>query len=176
MTSATLENLLSYSQILVRQKTGSLRASEIPTEFQVSLPMPTLRSGEPGFAFFANATSSLFTSPITHSPPDRWWIVNADNGRLALYALVRVQAFAPEIPLDRVTLPPETRTVAQVVADAEAITQQMNGLAPLFFAGEAGDQEARKALLQKLTIHLTAPMLPSYRALTPDFFAWLEAA
>lgn len=174
MTTATLKNLLTYRQILARQQTGALRTSEIPTEANVSLPMPTLRTGEPGFAFFANKTSNMFTSPVTQSPPDRWWIVNATNGSLALYALSRVLSFAPEISLDRVTLPPERRTVAQVIADTDAIEQQMNALAPLFFAGEPGEKEARETLLQKLKTHLEEPMMPTYRALAPDFFAWLS--
>ncbi|MCW3096892.1 MAG: hypothetical protein JWL77_2510 [Chthonomonadaceae bacterium] len=175
MINATLENLLTYSEVLVRQRAGFLRASEIPVEFLVSLPMPTLRSGEPGFALFAAPTSSAFRQPVEQGPPDRWWTVSAKNGHLLIYAFCRIVPIATETTLDSVTMPPEQRTVAQIREDADAIEQQMNALAPLFFAGEAGEPEPKKTLLELLTRHLKEPVLPYYRALAPDFFAWLGA-
>lgn len=175
MINATFANLLTYSDVLVRQRAGFLRASEIPVEFLVSLPMPTQRCGEPGFALFASPTSSALIQPVEQGPPDRWWAVSAKNGHLLLYAFCRVVPFAGETALDRVTMPAEQRTVAQIREDADAIEQQMNALAPLFFAGEAGEAAARKALLEALTRHLKEPVLPCYRALAPDFFAWLGA-
>lgn len=175
MMTATLENLLTYSDVLVRQRAGFLRASEIPVEFIVSLPMPTLRGGEPGYAFFACPSSNVLIQPVNQNPPDRWWIMSAGNGKLAVYALCRVVSFSPEAHLKRRTMPAEQRTVAQIREDADAIERHMNALAPLFFAGEAGDVGARQTLLSALTTHLKEAVMPYYQALAPDFFTWLRA-
>jgi hypothetical protein len=173
--TATLENLLTYSDVLVRMRAGFLRASEIPVEHLVSLPMPTRRTSEPGFAFFACPTSSRFVTPLQHGPPDRWWVMGAANGKLEIYALARVVPLATNVSLARITMPEEARSLAQIREDADSIERQMNALAPRFFAGEPGESAERGALLQALTAHLKEPMLPAYTAVAPDFFAWLRA-
>ncbi len=175
MINATLENILTYSEVLARQRAGFLRASEIPVEAVVSLPIPTLRAGEPGFAFFAVPTSNVLLQPVEQGPPDRWWTVSARNGHLLVYALCRVVPFAPAGDLKGITVPADHRTLAEIRQDASGIEGQMNALAPLFFAGEAGDAEARKALMQLLASHLKEPVLLYYRALAADFFTWLDA-
>jgi len=75
----------------------------------------------------------------------------------------------------KVTLPPVERTVDELRQTLAQIEEKMNGLAPTFFAGEAGDRAARAELAHLLSQILPDPLLPQYRALAPDFFAWLDA-
>jgi hypothetical protein len=52
----------------------------------------------------------------------------------------------------------------------------MEGLAAAFFEGRAGDPAVRAELAAVLGELVPAPLVPRYRALTPDFWAWLEAS
>lgn len=166
---------ITYSDALARQRGGFLRDSEIPVEHTISLPLPTRRGGEPAFAAFAASMSGALRPPFQQSAPDRWWLTSAYSGRLRVYALCQVVPLASESALAGATLPAETRTLAQVRADADALEQAMNALVPAFFAEEPGDPEARHALSAALAAHLPEPILPHYLALAPDFFAWLDA-
>jgi hypothetical protein len=166
---------MSMTEVSQRQRTHPLRLAEVPVEHAISLPLPTRRWGAPAYACFAAPAVRRPENPPQQSPPDRWWAMGAKNGRLLAYALCQAVPFADSSGWCTVTLPEVGLSLAelrQALADLEA---QVTRLAPVFFNGERGDLAARKALSESLERCLPAPLLPQYRALVPDFFAWLEA-
>lgn len=166
--------ILPYSEIRERIRTHPLRQMEIPVEHAVSLAMPTRRFGAPGYACFASPTTRRVGEPVRQSPPDRWWVLSAQTGHLLIYALVEVQPFA-EPEWTACELPPVLLSVAELRQALEKIEQLLDQVVPEFFAGHAGDRTTHRSLSDLLAVHLPAPILPQYRALAADFFAWLDA-
>ena len=166
---------LSYSDIRQRQRNSPLRQAEIPVEHAVSLPMPTLRFGIPVYAGFASPAQRQPQQPMRQGAPDRWWAVDARSGHLLLYANVTIVTIAPDAHWETVTLPPVECSVGELRQGLAQIEEKMNGLVPVFFAGQAGDKADREALATALLKILPDPLIPQYRAVAPDFFAWLEA-
>lgn len=165
---------LTYSEIRLRQRNSPLRQSEIPVEHAVSLPMPTLRFGTPMYASFASPAQRQPQQPMRQGAPDRWWAVDARSGHLLLYAGVAVVPIAPDAHWETVTLPAVASSVEELRQGLAQIEEKMNGLAPVFFAGETGEKADRDALTAALLKVLPDPIVPQYRAVAPDFFAWLE--
>jgi len=166
--------LLTYKEIRQRMQRHPIRQSEVPIEHEVSLPVPTLRCGQPAFGFFACSASRRPGQPTRLSPPDRWWAFRAQGGQLLGYNLSAVVPFAASPAWTDVEVPAPSPTVAgvrQLLADIEAMHE---ALAPEFFAGNAGDAESRAALVKMLRQFAPDPLLQQYRAMAPDFFAWLE--
>jgi hypothetical protein len=166
---------LSYTDVLHRQRNDALRQAEVPLEFAVSLPMPTRRWAGAGYAFFASPAVRRPGQPMEQGAPDRWWVVDARTGRTITYSLSKALPFADGATWEWVTLPPVKRTIDEMRQALKQIEELMNVLAPAFFRGEAGDAGARKELLTALNGQVPEPIQPEYRALAPDFFAWLEA-
>jgi len=165
---------LAYSDIRQRQRNSPLRQAEIPIEHAVSLPMPTLRFGTPVYASFASPAHRQPQQPMQQGAPDRWWAVDATSGHLVLYAMVTAVPIIAGADWTTVTLPTVERSVEELRQTLAQIEEQMNALAPAFFAGEAADASARAALAQSLQAILPDPLLPQYRAMASDFFHWLE--
>ncbi len=165
--------LLTFTEARQRLRTHPLRLAEIPQEFAVSLPLPTRRWREPAYAVFAGPAIRRPGQPTEHDPPDRWWVMAAQSGHTLIYALTRVQHFC-DTPCGRVAVSPQG-TLVEVQQALERAAASLDRLAPLFFVGEPGGADDRRALYQALASLVPPPLLPQYRALTPDFFAWLEA-
>jgi hypothetical protein len=165
---------LSLTEIRERLKTHSLLRAEVPIEHYISIPLPTKRWAGPAYACFASPASRRPGQPVVQGAPDRWWVMSAHGGSLIIYALWDVFPYAEVAGWTTVTLPPVTRSIAEQQQDMASIELLMNTLAPAFFGGESSDTRTRKALLEALAAHLPEPLLPQYRALAPDFFAWLE--
>ncbi len=165
---------MSYKDMRKRQRTSMLRQAEIPIEHAVSLPMPTKRWLGPAYACFARPALRRPGQPMQQGTPDRWWVIDAHGGRLVIYTLWKALAYAPEASWTTVTLPPATQSIVDQQATLEAIELLMEALVPAFFADEQGDASTRKAMREALETYIPAPLFPQYRALTPDFFAWLD--
>jgi hypothetical protein len=173
--SYTQTTYLSYKEVMKRHHTATLRQAEIPIEHAVSLPMPTKRWLGPAYTFFASPALRRPGQPMEQGVPDRWWVIDAHGGHLIIYTLWRVMAYAQGVSWTTVTLPRVTQSIAEQQAKVETVELLMETLVPAFFANEQGEASTRKALLEVLQTYIPAPLLPQYRALTPDFFAWLEA-
>ena len=65
--------------------------------------------------------------------------------------------------------------ISEMTQTLSDIKSMINELAPAFFASEPGAANTRELLAQTLNHYLPQPLIPQYRALAPDFFAWLEA-
>ncbi|MET7403864.1 hypothetical protein ABZS66_61390 [Dactylosporangium sp. NPDC005572] len=162
-----------YSQARRRLQTHPVFAGEIPTEHSRSLPLPTRRFGRPAYAGFAGPAQRRPGQPLRLATPDRWWAVGAADQALLVYA----QAPAVPFPGELADGPVEVsngRSIAAAREDLAVLDELLDAAAPRFFAGEAADPPTRSALREQLAAVAGAGTLPWYRALVPDFFAWLE--
>ncbi len=168
-------NYLSYTKIQELLKSSALRRSEVPVEHAISLPLPTLRTGQPGYAFFAAPAVRRPGTPAQQGAPDRWWISDAENNQTLLFAHCRVYSFTHDRDFQTEELPPPNRGIAELRGALQELNQQMNEITPLFFGGTPADTDRRRAVAEVLLSLLPEPLQPQYRALAPDFFAWLES-
>lgn len=169
------KQILSYSDIRNIQRTHTLIKSQVPVEHAVSLPIPTKRAGRIGYAYFAAPAARRPGQPVRQGAPDRWWIFDAHgSASVLIYALCQAQPFSSD-NWEAVTLPPIAGTLTDLKAALADFEAQMNALVPAFFADEAGDATAKGNLSAALKTVLSEPLQPQYRALAPDFFAWLES-
>jgi len=168
------KHLMSYFEIRERQKSHILIRSEVPVEHAVSLPLPTMRWEEPSYAYFAAPALRRPEEPMQQSVPDRWWVIAAHGGRLMVYALTKSIPFPSDAAFEAVTLPRVTMSREELRQSLKTMEGMLESLTPHFFTGEAGDSIERRNLGEMLAELLPKPLQPQYRALVPDFFAWLE--
>ncbi len=167
--------ILPYSRVRKEFGVHPLRRAEIPVEHFVSLLMPTMRWGAPGYAGFAAPARRVPGAPRALRAPDRWWAVAAAGGSLLAYALVGAVPFAGDLGQQQVTVPAPTRSVAGIEEDLLVIDQLMDQACPAFFAGQAAQATLRQDLLEAVRGHVSEEVLPWYQALAPDLFGWLLA-
>ncbi len=165
---------LNYTAILQRQRTHAIRLSEIPVEHVVSLPIPTKRWVESGYAFFASPARRISGQPLLQSSPDRWCVFSAIGGAIIIYCLWNAHPFASVTNFENCEMLSTNRTISQLKTTLNTIEELMNTLALNFFAGEPGDPQTRKALAETMKDYFTTSLLNQYQALAPDFFQWLE--
>jgi hypothetical protein len=167
--------LLRYGQARAELAGHPLSVAEIPVGHEISLPVPTLRFGEPGYAWFAAPARRRPGQPLVLGAPDRWWALGAARRGLLAYGRTSAVPFSPE-PLApaRAELPPIARDLEAIGEDLRLLESLGDRAVPAFFAGEPGDPALRGDLLGVLTAHVTPPLTGWYRALAPDFFSWLD--
>jgi hypothetical protein len=172
--SMVKSDFLSYSEIQRRWHTHYLRQYEIPIEHFVSLPLPTKRLGSPGYIGFAAPAVRHPQTPLKVASPDRWWIISATSGRLMLYALQTACSFAPDQEWQIVQIDTPQLSVAEREAGLSTLVNFLDALAIDFFTATHSNNSTRKACLEVLKTYIGSSLLPRFRALTPDFFTWLE--
>ncbi len=165
---------LSYKEMRKNQRIHMLRQAEIPVEHAISLPLPTKCLPDPGYVFFASPAIRRPNEPMEQGAPDRWWFVDAHNGRIMIYALWKVMPFAQGASWTTQTLPSPIQTLQEQQAALDSIESLIDMLAVAFFMNEPGDSSIRKALLEALETFIPTPLLPQYHTFALDFFAWLE--
>ncbi len=151
-----------------------VRVAEVPVEHFISQPLPTLRWTRPAYAGFACPAIRIPGQPLELGTPDRFWAIGAEHGRLLVYALLRVIDFAESIPEGPVTVRSAGRSLSAVREDRRQLGELLTDAVPAFFGGESGDSTVRADLAEVLAHVLPPEAKPWYRALTPDFFDWLE--
>src|SRR5262249_49277433 len=116
------EHRLDWVGVRTFMRDHYLRRSEIPMEHLVSLPMPTLRYGEPAFALHACATVREASGTQSCRPPDRHWAIAAHTKTLLFYARTSI------LPL---AAPGETWasvTLEQPAASVKAMAERLRAL------------------------------------------------
>lgn len=165
---------MSYKKIRQIQSSFELRKSEIPIEYSLSLPLPTLRWGKAGYASFACNTLRIPGVPTEQNPPDIWWLINAVNRRLLLYAHFDVLPYVRDVDWHPVILPKVQFTIAQLKEQLNYIEILLDQLAPKFFSDIFATQEDRSNFTNAFSGYIPSPLLPFYETLVPDFFDWLK--
>lgn len=163
-----------YDQVAKEFAEHPLRTAEVPMEHFTSRPLPTMRWSGPAYAVFACPAVRVPGEPLRLDVPDRWWVLDAQHGRLLAYALVSAVPFADPMPEGPVTVRPTGRALSAVREDRRLFGELLTEVAPAFFAGESGDSTLRSDLREMVAQVLPAEAMSWHRALTPDFFSWLE--
>ena len=167
--------LLNYAEIEELYRNSVFSRTEVPIEYAVSLPLPTKKMGVPSYVYFASPALRSPGKPSQQAAPELWWMISAESGRMLIFAHYKVMPFATNVEWTTVELPRVTATISEMTQTLSDIKSMINELAPAFFASEPGAANTRELLAQTLNHYLPQPLIPQYRALAPDFFAWLEA-
>jgi hypothetical protein len=162
---------LSLSAVLQRQ--NDLRKFVVPVEQSSSLPLPTFRCHGPGFASFASAAIGSPGQPMEQDVPNRWWVFDAKNGKLLLFAITQAMPFSDDKSWKPIAIESRFATVSEMQKAQQEIEGLVDELAPLFFAHQQAAAEKRAALLEALHRYVPPELMPQYQALVPDFFKWL---
>lgn len=165
---------ISYSAFSKRERTHPLRQYEIPVTHAVSLTIPTLRVGLAGYAGFASPALRSPEKPLVLSPPDRWWIFSALDGKLISYALCAAFPLSADISFRSIEIVDSAVALDTIRNRKKKIEGLLDQMSPLFFEGQRIEQSLRIQLLQLLNEHIPADLIPQYRALARDFFTWLD--
>ena len=160
---------------------AALRLHELPVPSWISLPLPTRRWGAAGWAWF-RAPQAMRPGKGQVGTPDRWWAMDARNGALLAYAR---EAVVPALQQAAEPTAGEPKP-ADSGGQAASLDEQKSGLARLaaaiervaeaFFEERWAPVSNRQEVVQALAFVTPPDMMRFYRALTPDFFAWLEQA
>lgn len=157
--------LLSIEEISQALSHHGVISHELPMEWELSLPLPTLLPGRPAYTWFACPASRRPGQPLRLSPPDRRFTLDAVNARLLLYDTG--EWLKPD--WQPVTLTPSPKSRIELAADFKNVVQVLNGAAQALFAHQTSPAGARTAL----TAYLNPEMLPWYQTLAPDLWQWL---
>jgi hypothetical protein len=166
--------LLTYAEARKALDRHPLRSRDVPMEYQVALPVPSLRWGPPAYAVFAGAAGRRPGMPRHLAVPDRWWAIDARSGRLLVFADTALIPFADADLGESVTVAPTGRSARAVLAEIAALAELMELAVPAFFDGVAPDPTLATDLRHRWQAVLPADTARWYRALAPDFFAWLD--
>lgn len=167
--------LLSYADALTALDGHPLRRRDVPTEYELSLPVPTRRWATPAFAVFAGAAVRRPHAPKRLAAPDRWWAVDVHRGRLLAYGLTAALPFADTPLSGPVVVPPISRSVDAVAADHDVLARLMDRALPAFLDPATTLPAALHTDLGRLWDALVPDGCADwYRALAPDFFSWLD--
>lgn len=176
MTSAELASTdthrLTWSGCRTLLRDHWLRRSEIPLGHIVSLPIPTMRLGAPGFAFFAAAPVREPSQAWRLSPPDRHGVVAADGAALLLYARTSAVPLATTGTVWSTVMAPASKESPQTLsARLLSLEPIMDQAAEAFF--DCAPARLGPMLASELEAVVGATVFPFYEALAPDFIAWL---
>src|SRR6266702_4766474 len=150
--------LISYKQFCTEEPKHPLRQYEIPISHSISLAIPTLRAGSPGYARFASPAERTPDKPQVQASPDRWWVFSAVDFHLLLYALCSAVPLASDRVFETVTLDQGDTPLSVLKQRIHEIEESMNEVAPLFFRGEPGERSSRTRLHELLRQHMPSAL------------------
>lgn len=163
---------LSWSGCKALLRDHWLRRSEIPLGHVVSLPIPTMRLGAPGFAFFAAAPVREPSQAWRLSPPDRHGVVAAAGASLLLYARTSAVPLATTGTAWSTVMAPASKESPQALsARLLSLEPIMDQAADAFF--DSAPARLGPLLASELEAVVGGTVFPFYQALAPDFIAWL---
>ena len=145
--------------------------TELPLEWELSLPMPTLRLFSPAYAWFASPAERHPGKPLRLSPPDRWLALEASSGRLLAYSAWEFALKTGQQNWQPVELPIGKKSREEAMASFQYVLERLNASAVAFF----GNQLPPSLALTAITDYLNPSMLPWYQFIAPDFWKWLES-
>lgn len=151
-----------------------LRSHEIPSNCGVSFPLPTNRWSEPGYIVMCSPIAPPRGDiPPRQGAPESWGVFAAQGGRLLLFARTKVFPFTSDDILE-VELTPLSKSIGEIQAGFARLEQILEMLTPLYFRNEHADSAFRTAFVKTFESVISPVLIPQYRKLAPDFFAWLE--
>jgi len=166
-----LKKILSIEEISNMLSNNAIARTELPIEWELSLPMPTLRLFKPAYVWFANPTERHPGKPLRLFPPDRWFALDASNGQLLDFnaweaPLKTIKESWHEFDLQISDLKRE-----EAINEFNNLIEVLNYLTLSFFS----NQHTMVSKVKVITEYLDPLTLPWYRYIAPDFWNWLES-
>lgn len=165
---------LGYSEIHSRTIRHPLIASELPTGYVTSLGLPTKRWHVAAYAYFSSPATTPREGVYTQSPPAMWWIIDAKNADLLVYARVTAMPFARDEDLgEPVSIVSAGETLQAFNSRRERIWELIEMTATSFFDDRPADTDLKHELAALLRRHIPGAVVRYYELLSSDFFRWL---
>lgn len=171
--SQTEPKFLPYSKLRMHSHGGIFRQNEIPVGHIISLPLPTLRFGVPGYILFAAPALRSPGEATRQFPPDRWWVLDAGNAHVLVYAQTKSLPMSGGAIFEEIEIPPSSQTIREMKAELEQIEKLMDQVAPIFFTGKQVESSVNDQLRQHLNGALPRQIQGIYQSMAPDFYQWL---
>jgi hypothetical protein len=168
MKDSKIFTVEEISQLLSKNMTAKV---ELPMEWELSLPMPTLHLFKPAYAWFACPAQRQPGKPLRVSPPDRWLALEATTGRLLAYGAWEFSSKTGKENWQPVELPIGTLTRETAMARFQTVLEKLNLSVVAFF----GSQPPPPLALALIMDYLDARILPWYQFIAPDFWTWLKS-
>ena len=170
-----MNDFIAFDKILSQEGTRFVLENLIPVTAYKSVPLPTNRWSVQSYARFAAPALRRPGQATLYAAPDRWLLLDAKHGRLVAYNLMTVYPYAA-ISSETVTVPQQGGSVDSTRQSISDLGELMNRLVvPSFFGSSPAINSSQKdTVRQMLSVIIPEPLFPWYRALTPDFFEWLE--
>jgi hypothetical protein len=170
-----MNDFISFDDILSQKRTRFVLENLIPVGAYISLPLPTNRWRVQSYAMFAAPALRRPGQPTVQTAPDRWLLFDARHGHLLAYNLMTVNPYAA-VSFETVIVPQHGASVDSLRQSLSDLGALMNeAVIPSFFGADNAISFARKDAVRRLLVTVVPePLFPLYRALTPDFFEWLE--
>jgi hypothetical protein len=164
--------IINYAEFRQQQYTHFLYQYEIPTEYYVSLPMPTRRFGTPAYVLFSSPSSAHPGQLVSVDVPQMWWTIDAQRAKILLYAQTNILPFSKQ-KFERCTLPKVDRSLDEQEALLQTLENLLTEAANIFFQNETVEINLQTSLRENLRSYLPQVIFPLYQAISPDFFEWL---
>lgn len=165
----------SYKEFSLLEKKNKIRESEIPVGHYISWPMPIIEKNLKGFISFASPALRQPDQPMKIGTPDRWWILNADNGKLIVYALCTAMPYANYKFHEPFTLPKIQLSIQEIRQKQDSMAILMDSIVIDFFDQKPINLTTRNAILEIYKALIPGSLFSDYRVIAPQFFSWLDA-
>ena len=165
-----LKNILSVEEVSISLSKNAIARTEIPNEWELSLPMPTLQFQRPAFFWFACPAERHPHRPLRLFPPDRWFALDAFTSKLLYF-----NAWEPPLKNNfekwhAIDLPISELTREETKKEFDILINGLNLLTFSYF----NNQPINISIFHLLIDYLDPQTIPWYRNLAPDFWNWLE--
>jgi hypothetical protein len=167
--------MTSYAKAKDRAQSHPIRMSEVPVEYSVTMLLPTASRGRPAYIQAASPALRRFGEPVKQGAVDRWWLLDARGARLVQYALTELVPLGANPAFGACEYVSPAPTMEALREGQASLAEAMEGASEAFLNGRPAAEGQGAKVLGLLAKTTAAPLIALYRALAPDFFAWLEA-
>lgn len=167
-----LMQLLSIEEISNILSNNAVVKTQVPIEWELSLPMPTLRLFKPAYIWFANPTERHPGKPLRLFPPDRWFALEASTGQLLEYNTWEAPLKMKKDSWHPIDLPICDITREEAINEFNNLIEDLNGLTLSFFS----NQSSMASKMYSITEYLDPRTIPWYGYVAPDFWNWLKSS
>lgn len=164
----------SYTEFIKHEQKHKIHESEISLQHYVSLPIPWVKDSHPYYILFAAPALRKPGQPMQVGSTDRWWMMDAKNCDLVVYALCSVFPFSGFTAHNPLTIPVSTLSIQEIRQKQNSFEVLMNDLVPNFFKGLSAEKTTRKAAGELFASLVPNELIWEYRRLAPQFFEWLN--
>ena len=164
------KSILSIKEIHEIYLHSVVYRSMVPTVWELSLPMPTLRFSKPAYAWFVSAALKTPGSPLKLSPPNIFFALDAITGEILHYDTWKLPLkasqerwYAVDLPLSKFSREASKERFSRVI-------DSLNQAASDFFKNNA----IKPVDAHRINEYLNVEMLAWYKSIAFDFWSVLD--